>query len=207
MTTDVDILKLQVKVWEKTIDVQQHFNDIAMRVRNLFVTLLAAVLAILGYTIKESAAGIHTGTVDLSDLLGPYIPMIIVLGLFICAAFWFLDRLWYHRLLRGSVKMGSELEARLTLHLGDVGLTQHISEESRFFGRWRFDATLRLDIFYGLFALVVVVVGEVLKHASVGTYAITGAVAMLLLFVSYGAQRGRSEQLRPIGSAVTPGQN
>ena len=161
--TDHEITELQLKAWEKTVEVQEHFNDLALRIRNLFVTLLAAAIAVAGYGIK-SAQGSSSST-SLNVLILPYMPVVTLLGLFICFAFWFLDRLWYHRLLRGAVIVGQELEARLALKIGDIGLTTRISKESRVevFGL-RFDATLRLDMFYGLFAFALIFMHDTLRR-------------------------------------------
>ena len=126
--TDKEKAELQLKAWEKTVEVQEHFNDISLRIRNLFVTLLAATIAIVGYGVK--AAGSSTTPVLLNELIRPYMPLVTLLGLFICFAFWFLDRLWYHRLLRGAVGMGQDLEAALRPAIGDIGLTTRISKES-----------------------------------------------------------------------------
>ena len=88
------------------------------------------------------------------------------------------------RLLRGAVKMDEELEQGLTLALGgDVGLTKRISDESRFkFGSFQVDATLRLDFFYGVFALLLIVFAEIVRGSTFRTYEITGAVALIGAF-------------------------
>jgi|GEM_PF-5596336 len=182
--TPKEIAELQLKAWEKTIEVQEHFNDIGLRIRNLFVTLLAATIAVAGYGIK-AVQGPST-SVPLNALILPYMPVITLLGLFICVAFWFLDRLWYHRLLRGAVAVGEDLEKRLAKSgIGDIGLTTRISHESRVdvFGL-RFDATLRLDFFYGLFAFALVYFKENIESAPGNVYVVTSIVAALLIIVA-----------------------
>ncbi len=193
--TDKDIAELQLKVWEKAVDVQQHFNDLALRIRNLFVTLLAATLAVVGYGIK--AVPVQSSTVSLSALILPYIPFVTALGIAICFAFWFLDRLWYHRLLRGAVKMGTELEARLQPQLGDIGLTRTIGEESHMkFGPFTLDATLRLDFFYGLFVVVLVITGERIESVTcvtaIGTFVVIVALAGIAVWRAFIRVRGRN---------------
>lgn len=187
--TDDKRAELQVEAWQKTVEVQQHFNDLALRIRNLFVTLLAATITVIGYGIK---ATVPSSTASLSVLIQPYVPLVTGLGVAICCAFWFLDRLWYHRLLRGAVKMGNALEARLEPELGDIGLTRTIGEASHMkFGRFTLDATLRLDLFYGLFAVVIIFVGESIRGADGPTVVETaiGVVIVGLLAIWDAAAR------------------
>ena len=42
-----------VEIWKKTIDVHQHFNNIEMRIRNIAITVLAALLGVVGFALKE----------------------------------------------------------------------------------------------------------------------------------------------------------
>lgn len=187
-----DPLELRMKAWEKTIEVQEHFNDIALRIRSLFVTLLAAIITIFGYAVKSAQAG--SVSTDLTRILVPYLPVVAILGVFICLAFWFLDRMWYHRLLRGAVKMGERLESRLEADLGDIGLTKQISSESRvFIGAYQLDATLRLDFFYGLCLLVIVVASEYIESARASTYWITAAAAVAAFLGAMLRSKGRRD--------------
>jgi hypothetical protein len=36
-----EMVKLAVEAWKKTVDVQQHFNDLELRVRNFAITFTA----------------------------------------------------------------------------------------------------------------------------------------------------------------------
>jgi hypothetical protein len=181
LTADKKV-ELQLEAWKKTIEVQEHFNDLALRIRNLFVTLLAATLAVVGYGIKT---GQGQSAAPLSALILPYIPLVTGLGIAVCFAFWFLDRLWYHRLLRGAVDMGNTLEAVLAEELGDIGLTRSIGEASHMqAGPFTLDATLRLDFFYGLFAVVLAIVGENIATAPKSAFVLTYAIAAVLAFVA-----------------------
>lgn len=42
-----------VEIWKKTAEVQQHFNDIAMKIRNLYITILAVIAAAYGVLLRE----------------------------------------------------------------------------------------------------------------------------------------------------------
>jgi hypothetical protein len=41
--------KQVIEVWKTVVDVQQHFNDIGMRIRSMFVTILLALFASVGF--------------------------------------------------------------------------------------------------------------------------------------------------------------
>ena len=97
--------ELLIEVWKQTIQVQQHFNDIELRIRNYAITLLGAVFGVAAYAFKEHAP---TGVI-IGLLLG---------GLILSYAFYFMDRHWYHRLLIGSVKHGLFIEKNAPQILG-----------------------------------------------------------------------------------------
>src|SRR3546814_2229171 len=44
----------RIEIWKTIIDVQKHFNELEMRIRNVAVTVLAAFLAAAGFTMKEN---------------------------------------------------------------------------------------------------------------------------------------------------------
>jgi hypothetical protein len=42
-----------IDIWKKTVDVQQHFNDIELRIRQYAVTILGAIVGLSAVTLKE----------------------------------------------------------------------------------------------------------------------------------------------------------
>ena len=170
----------QMIAWAKTIDVQQHFNDIAMRVRNLFVTLVAALFAIIGYGTRSSGGAVQP---PLSGVVLQFVPVIAAIGMFACVAFWFLDRLWYHRLLIGAVIQGELLEGLLLEKVPGIGLTKAVSHESRpaFFG-FKLSATLRLDVFYISFGAALYTLWQYVSAASLCANLI-GILAFSTLYI------------------------
>ena len=46
--TDDKRLAITVDIWKYIVSVQMHFNDMEMRIRNLYFTILAAALGFLG---------------------------------------------------------------------------------------------------------------------------------------------------------------
>jgi hypothetical protein len=104
--------------WKKTVDVQQHFNDIELRIRNLGITVLGAVFSVAGLILKDARESTLPA-------------WIVGAGLVLCGGFYFMDFGWYHRLLRGSVKTGEALEEFIQNRGVPVTLGHDISEASK----------------------------------------------------------------------------
>jgi sterol desaturase/sphingolipid hydroxylase (fatty acid hydroxylase superfamily) len=124
---ELELRKLQVEAWKTTIEVQQHFNDIEMRIRALAITVLTAVLGAAALAVR-SGTTLHVGGVHI-DLGGA----IIVIGLLAWLLFYFVDNWWYHRLLLGAVEHGRALEEMLGKGgVPGFGLTKAIGDASPF---------------------------------------------------------------------------
>lgn len=137
-----------LEAWKITIGVQQHFNDIQMKVRNYALTLLLAVIAGAGFAIREDDLSLAAGI-----LLG---------GLIVWLLFWWMDDAWYHRLLVGAVKHGLRLEEQLADDVPGIGLSGTIKDESplRIKGvqipsRWK------LRLFYAVVAIGLLIASTV----------------------------------------------
>lgn len=111
-----------VDLWKTAIEVEQHFNTVEMNVRNIFASIVVALIAGVGYSIKEKIA-IAFGF--------SFAPALCVAAIFITALFYFIDRYWYHRLLIGSVLEATRLEEEIS-KISDVQLrlSKQISEVS-----------------------------------------------------------------------------
>ncbi|MEH0420218.1 hypothetical protein [Streptomyces sp. B21-083] len=153
-----------LEMWKQAIAVQQHFNDISWRIRGLALTALTAALGAAAVAAREKSTiepfGWH---IQLSTTL-------LLLGLVLWFSFYFVDQIWYHRLLVGAVKHGEVLEAALREKLPDAGLTQSISLNSPYTinlraGSWRhpvkIHSSVKMLIFYlvGGITLLVLAVG------------------------------------------------
>jgi hypothetical protein len=122
---DNDRQKLTVEIWKTVVGVQQHFNDISMRIRSMFVTILLALFAAIGFLIdKRLTLGLGSFKVQYSTLL----PIFGAVG---TGLFYFIDRYWYHRLLVGSVKHAIEIEKKYREELPELSLSDAIGRESR----------------------------------------------------------------------------
>ncbi|TNB47317.1 hypothetical protein FF124_14200 [Martelella lutilitoris] len=119
-----------IEIWKKTVDVQQHFNDIELRIRNYAVIVVGALLGLGGYALRLNIGILLFGAeVSVSGI----IVLASILPIF---AFYFMDRFWYHRLLVGSVNAGVIIERKLKRIGYSVSLGTEISSASPF--RWRF---------------------------------------------------------------------
>ncbi len=154
-------LKSVLDMWQKTIDVQMHFNDLELRVRNYAVTVLAALLGLGGYALKE---GLQT------SIFGHPISVatvILLLSILPWLAFYIMDRLWYHRLLLGAVQHGTFIENRWASIIPEIGLTCAISKGSSVkIGKWRgLHVGTKINICYGLVLLLILLFALFASHA------------------------------------------
>jgi hypothetical protein len=155
----MDQLGAQVEVWKKIVDVQQHFNDLELRIRNFALIVTGAFLGLGGYAIKDGSSASFAGYSAAS--------LIIAASLLPLGAFYLMDRLWYHRLLDGSVRAGIAAEQKL-ISLGvEVNLGSKISEASPFklfgFGT-KVHSRHKMDGFYGLLAVAIIALAWTLAH-------------------------------------------
>lgn len=140
----------QIEIWKKIVDVQQHFNDLELRIRNFALIVTGAFLGLGGYAIKDA------GVVKLFGLEVSIAGLVVVSAIFPLAAFYFMDRLWYHRLLDGSVYAGIEAETALKDLGYKVDLGSKIKEHSPF-KLWptrkkMIRSATKMDLFYAILA-------------------------------------------------------
>ncbi len=140
----------QIEIWKKIVDVQQHFNDLELRIRNFALVVTGAFLGLGGYAIKDA------GVVTLLGLEVSIAGLVVVSAIFPLVAFYFMDRLWYHRLLDGSVYAGIEAETALKDLGYKVDLGSKIKEHSPFklwFTKEKMIRSARkMDLFYAILA-------------------------------------------------------
>lgn len=138
---------LLLDAWETVVDVQQHFNDMEMRVRALCLTLLGTLLGAASYSYHQPS-----GSGGFSPLVTYYLLWVAfgVVGLF-----YFMDIKWYHLFLRGAVTAGQDLELEIQKRNVPVDLTASISRASHhpFLGRVM-TSDVRGTFFYGVLAAV-----------------------------------------------------
>ncbi|MES3004285.1 MAG: hypothetical protein V4787_26580, partial [Pseudomonadota bacterium] len=78
----------QIEIWKKIVDVQQHFNDLELRIRNFALIVTGAFLGLGGYAIKDGGMiGAWGWQVSLAGL-------VVFAAVFPLLAFYFMDRFW-----------------------------------------------------------------------------------------------------------------
>jgi len=154
-----------------TITVQQHFNDIELRIRNYALTLLLAVLAGAGLAIREHES-VHVLGKDLS-----LATVILFAGLIAWLLFYFMDAGWYHRLLVGSVAHAIELEKDLANYVPGIGLSQRIGKESPLkLGPVTLHSKHKIHLFYGVIAVVLIAFAVIVQFGGPKLSSTSGSV-------------------------------
>jgi hypothetical protein len=147
----------QVEVWKKIVDVQQHFNDLELRIRNFALLVTGAFIGLGGYAIKDG------GTATVFCLHVSVAGLVVFCSLLPLAAFYLMDRLWYHRLLEGAVAAATPVEGRLREMGLVIELGTKISEASpiTLFSK-KVRSKHKMDGFYGLIALGILILSLIL---------------------------------------------
>lgn len=111
-----------VEMWKQAVEVQMHFNDIEWRIRGLALTVATFALGAAGLAVKDGATvgGFSLGT------------LVILSGLLLWYAFYFVDRVWYHPLLKASVAHGTRIEDEIKRSLPAAGMTASITAGSKY---------------------------------------------------------------------------
>ncbi|WP_367358427.1 hypothetical protein [Methanothrix sp.] len=135
---------MQVEIWKKVIDVQQHFNAIEMQIRNFAVTILAGILAAAGLALREPK------NIKIFNFIVSSASAILIGGIIVLLAFYFMDRFWYHRLLQGAVTQGERLENEIKKTLPEAALSQTIRAGSPVL---KIRSDRKIDIFYAIIIL------------------------------------------------------
>lgn len=122
--TTYEVAQLQLDAWKTTVEVQQHFNDIEMKVRGLALTLVTALLGAAAVAIENQAQ------TDLRFTSVPLASLLVATALIGWMFFAFMDQVWYHRLLIGAVRHGEALEKSLAKVVPGIGLASAITQAS-----------------------------------------------------------------------------
>lgn len=109
-----------IDMWKQSVEVQMHFNDIEWRIRGLALTVATFALGAAGVAAKD---GTRVGWFSLGAL-------VIGIGLLLWYAFYFVDRAWYHPLLKASVAHGTQFEEEIKKVLPAAGMTASITAGS-----------------------------------------------------------------------------
>ncbi len=166
-----------LETWKAAIDVQKHFNTIEMQIRNIAVTVLTATIGAAGLVFSQYQQSARQAAMDrqiyptnvavsISGLSLSSSDLIILGGIFAWAAFYLMDRWWYHRLLQGAVKQAQAIENELagTPYGKFIQLSNSIRIASPFRlpGGLEIRSDNKIDVFYiSGAAIMIVLIGYV----------------------------------------------
>lgn len=113
-----------IEVWKTCVTVQQHFNDLEMRIRNFAISVAGALIASISFTYQQNLE---------TKVWGYTVPTglgLVVAAVFAWGGFFLMDRYWYHFLLKGSVQHAGKIEDRYKDEIPEIGLGKTISSAS-----------------------------------------------------------------------------
>jgi hypothetical protein len=141
---DKQIDEQVIDIWKTSIDVQQHFNDLELRIRNFAVTLLVAIVGATAFSLKERYV------VSVGGISFPLAAAVLCAGIIGWLAFYFMDMHWYHRLLLGSVKHTVKIEKERAVTRPELGLSRAIGDESPWplWGLFKIHSSEKITLFY-----------------------------------------------------------
>jgi hypothetical protein len=113
-----------IEIWKTIVEVQQHFIDISMRIRGMFVTILLALFASIGFLLDKKLS------LDFGSFRVQFATLIPLFGVFGTWLFYFIDRFWYHRLLKGSVNHAITIEKKYKDDMPELSLSDAIGAVS-----------------------------------------------------------------------------
>lgn len=125
---------LIVDIWKKVIDVQQHFNDIELKIRQYCLTSFTLILTGIGYIEIAKFNATSNKLPFLIKLFNIDIPielMLIIVGILIINIFKNMEVNWYHVFLKSAVKQGEDIENRWSDSYPELFLTNSISQGSQ----------------------------------------------------------------------------
>lgn len=120
-----------ITIWSRAVETQMHFNEMSVKSRQLGLTF---VVAALGVAVVLMSKG-EDYVIDVAGWFGVHVAVVLVLaGAGAIALVRILDLGVYHRMLRGAVAFGEELEERKIK--GALGVTHGMTQAISLFSRY-----------------------------------------------------------------------
>lgn len=116
---------LLLEYWKQTSNVQQHFNDVSMKLRNFAVVVFSGFLTGVGLAIHKNIS-ITVFNFDVSAGV-----LFAAAGMFATQLIHFMDTYWYHVFLKGAVTASASIEKEIKEILGVTELSDGISNSSQ----------------------------------------------------------------------------
>ena len=150
-------LESLIKVWDRTIDVQKHFNELEFKIKQFAISLSSLILG-------GVFALVITGKIPTTKIFNEVEIHILSVGFYFTAVIWFIfwlvDRHWYHNFLKGAVIEAVELEQIISGYIPISGLSTTIGKHSSG-SKYMPNSNKRLFIFYWSIILSLVGTGYI----------------------------------------------
>jgi hypothetical protein len=129
------------EVWKQAVDLQKHFNDILLRIRNFYFLYFGVVVAGISSSLGKDNSILTALKAHLSfwTYLAAITPAL---------ALYFLDRFYYHELLRGAVMVAKDIEKKYS-SLNMASRIQDVNHNARLFWIVR-TGRRKVTVFYAL---------------------------------------------------------
>ncbi|MUH73633.1 SH3 domain-containing protein [Psychrosphaera haliotis] len=116
---------LLVEIWKQSTQVQQHFNDVSMKVRKFAIVIFSAVLTGIGLSIHKSVF-LQIFSFEISAAV-----LFAFAGAFVTQLIHFMDTYWYHIFLKSAVDETLKIENKIKPLLKIEKLSDGISKASQ----------------------------------------------------------------------------
>lgn len=116
---------LLIDYWKQTSNVQQHFNDVSMKLRNFAVVVFSGFLTGVGLSIHNNVS-ISIMEYEISAGI-----LFALAGLIATQLIHFMDTYWYHVFLKSAVNTSFSIEQEIINILGVSKLSDDISSKSQ----------------------------------------------------------------------------
>jgi len=130
-------IRIQKEIWEKAVDTQMHFNEMSVKSRQLGLSFVVAALGLAVILLANEGDFSIIIQIPIFDVPWEFhvAGIIVLISSFVLIAVSLLDLNVYHRMLRGAVAFGEEIEKKNlveTIMNTPLGMTESISFFSRF---------------------------------------------------------------------------
>ena len=142
-----------IKVWEKVVDLQMHFNEMCMNLRRTAISLLGIMLGAGALSFRFG------GLIEICNNQTSVAFIFIAIAFLVWISFYLMDRFWYHQLLRSTVSYAESLqsEAQKAGLPFQLDLSTKIREENH--NSLSMSGGKKIDFFYGIIALALFFAG------------------------------------------------
>lgn len=150
-----------IKVWEKVIDLQMHFNEMCMNLRRTAISVLGIMLAAGALSFRFGGV-IEIGSNKISVAF-----VFVLIALLVWISFYVMDRFWYHQLLRSTVSYAESLQSVANTHglTFELDISKKIREENQ--QSLKQSGRAKINWFYGLIAFALIIAACLLYSGEV----------------------------------------